>query len=64
MGSGRSMGYGHQFSANQLGGPKNVWVMPKYGLLEVWVIGGLTVYTLCNLGYIFQQDCSRALLHM
>lgn len=37
------MGYEPHFSANQFGPPKKVWVMSKYGLWEVWVIGGLTV---------------------
>jgi hypothetical protein len=31
------------FPANQLGKSENVWVIGKYGLLEVWVIGVSTV---------------------
>jgi hypothetical protein len=32
------------FPANQLGKSENVWVIGKYGLLEVWVIGVSTVF--------------------
>ena len=37
------MGYGTHFSANQLGGPKKVWGIREYGLLELWVKRELTV---------------------
>ena len=40
------MGYGIHFSANQLGGPKKVWGIREYGLLELWVKRELTVYML------------------
>ena len=38
------MGYDIHFSANQLGGPKKVWGIREYGLLELWVKKELTVY--------------------
>ena len=37
------MDYGIHFSANQLGGPKKVWGIREYGLLELWVKRVLTV---------------------
>ena len=37
------MGYGIHFSANQLGGPKKVWGIREYRLLELWVKRELTV---------------------
>ena len=37
------MDYGSKNTANELGKPKNVWVMRGYGLYLVWVIRGLTV---------------------
>ena len=37
------MGYGIHFSTNQLGGPKKVWGIREYGLLELWVKRELTV---------------------
>ena len=40
------MGYGIRFSANQLGGPKKVWGIREYGLLELWVKRELTVSTI------------------
>ena len=40
------MGYGIHFSANQHGGPKKVWSIREYGLLELWVKRELTVTTL------------------
>ena len=39
------MGYGIHFSANQLGGPKKVWGIREYRLLELWVKRELTVHT-------------------
>ena len=38
------MGYGIHFSANQLGGPKKVWGIREYKLLELWVKRELTVF--------------------
>ena len=40
----RTMGYGQQFSANQLGGRLKLWGKWGYGLRQVWVKRGLTVY--------------------
>ena len=37
------IGFGDKITANQLGKPKNVWVIGEYGLCEVWVIGESTV---------------------
>ena len=31
------MGYGLDFSANQLGGPKKLWGIGEYGLPRLWV---------------------------
>ena len=39
-------GFFINFPANQLSKTKNVWVMEKYELSEVWVIGGSTVVIL------------------
>ena len=36
-------GFFINFPANQLGETKNVWIMEKYGLSELWVIGISTV---------------------
>jgi hypothetical protein len=43
MGYQRLMGYGVEFPAHQLGGPKKVWDFGVYGLSKVWVKTGLTV---------------------
>jgi len=37
------MGYGMHFPANQLGGPKKVYVMREYGLSELCVMRESTV---------------------
>ena len=37
------MGYGPQFSANQLGRELKLWGKRGYGLRQVWVKRGLTV---------------------
>jgi hypothetical protein len=42
-------GFFINFPANQLGKIKKVWVMEKYGLSELWVIGVSTV--LGGMGY-------------
>ena len=38
------MGYGMQFPANQVGGRLRPWDLRGYGLPEVWVKRGPTVY--------------------
>ena len=43
MGYCRPMGYGPQFSANQLGRELKLWGKRGYGLRQVWVKRGLTV---------------------
>jgi hypothetical protein len=43
MGYRGCMGYGMHFSANRLGGPKNVWGIREYGLSELWVMRESTV---------------------
>jgi hypothetical protein len=45
MGYRGCMGYGMHFSANRLGGPKNVWGIREYGLSELWVMRESTVST-------------------
>jgi hypothetical protein len=42
----RGMGYGMQIPMNQLGGQVFLWVIRVYGLSEVWVKRGSTVYTI------------------
>jgi len=42
-GASEMYGFFINFLANQLGKTKNVWVMEKYGLSELWVIGVSTV---------------------
>ena len=37
MGYRGCMGYGLDFSANQLGGPKKLWGIREYGLPRLWV---------------------------
>jgi len=37
------MGYGMHFPAYQVGGLAELWVNTGYGLIQVWVITGLTV---------------------
>ena len=44
MGYRRFMGYAIHFPENQLGGHKMLWDKRGYGLSEVWVKRGLTVY--------------------
>ena len=46
MGYCGCMGYGHgmHFSANRLGGPKNLWGIREYGLSELWVMRESTVF--------------------
>ena len=46
MGYCGPMGYGVEFPANGLGGWKKLWGKRGYGLREVWVRRGLTVYGL------------------
>ena len=43
MGYCGCMGYGMHFSANRLGGPKNLWGIREYGLSELWVMRESTV---------------------
>ena len=43
MGYCGPMGYGLQFSANQLGGWLKLWGKRGYGLRQVWVKRGSTV---------------------
>ena len=57
------MGYGllrlcglWHFSANRLGGPKNLWGIREYGLSELWVMRESTVLflrKLCDVRLIF-----------
>jgi hypothetical protein len=44
MGYCGPMGYGIQFPANQVGGQLSLWGMRGYGLSEVWIMRGSTVY--------------------
>jgi hypothetical protein len=44
MGYCGPMGYGRQFSANRLGGRLKLWGKRGYGLRQVWVKRGLTVF--------------------
>ena len=48
MGYYRFMGYGYEIPANQLGGSKILWVFAGYGLSQVWVMTGLTVFYFKN----------------
>ena len=53
------MGYGICFSANELGGLKNVWGIREYVLSELWVMRKLTVFKQSNnlyssLTYLYQ----------
>ena len=43
------IGFGDKITANQLGKPKNVWVIGEYELCEVWVIGESTVLLILHL---------------
>ena len=45
MGYCGCMDYGMHFSANRLGGPKNLWGIREYGLSELWVMRESTVQT-------------------
>ena len=53
------MGYDIHFSANQLGGPKKVWGIREYGLLELWVKRELTVCTIHVIGWSFPADSQK-----
>ena len=55
MGYQRLMGYGVEFPAHRLGGPKKVWDFRVYGLSKVWVKTGSTV-----LHYISRHTWARA----
>ena len=59
------MGYGIHFSANKLGGPKKVWGIREYGLLELWVKRELTVHTFLLFFFVvflFSNLCQLTLL--
>ena len=43
MGYRRVMGYGSEFPANQLSGPKILWDFREYGLSGIWVKREVTV---------------------
>ena len=44
MGYSRPMGFYMQIPAHRVGGPEKVWVTGGYGLSEVCVMAGSTVY--------------------
>ena len=46
MGYGRVMGFGADFSGNEHGGSKKVWVTAEYGGWQLWVISESTVHKL------------------
>ena len=59
MGYCRPMGYGQQFPANGLGGRLKLWDKRGYGLRQVWVKRGLTVFI-----FIFESAPSVVLISL
>jgi hypothetical protein len=54
------MGYGQHFPANQLGGWLKLWGKRGYGLRQVWVKRGLTVYIILGPRVMVGEPCYQS----
>ncbi len=60
------MGYELIFPVNSVGQHQNLWVTAEYGLIQLWIISELTVYSIAStcisiLEYLWTSECHKYL---